>query len=115
MPVGGLVAAFDVKGVLHDLHSERDDAVTQQVLDQCRGLLVRKWVGSCGACGLDVEFLGHLHRERVVGDAEDRFGYSGFFRFLRLGGDGVWQDVGIYEGHLPAAFVKVLTGQFVPA
>ena len=33
IPIGCLVALFDVEGILHDLHGERDDAVTQPVLD----------------------------------------------------------------------------------
>jgi len=75
VPVGSLVAAFDVEGVLQDLHGERDDAVAQPVLDQRGGLLVREWIGARGACRLDVEFLEHLHREREVGVAQDRFGF----------------------------------------
>jgi hypothetical protein len=34
----------------------------------------------------------------------------GFFRLLRLGGDGIEEDVGIDEGHLAPPFVEVVTG-----
>ena len=110
IPEGGRLSLLDIEGMQHDLRGDRDNTVAQPVLNQCRGFLVRQWVRACGAGGLNIKFLKHLNREREVWVAQDRFSRSCFSRLLRVGGDGVEEDVGIDKGHLAAAFVEVFPG-----
>ncbi len=57
IPIRGLIAFFDVEGILHDLHGEWNDSVTQPELNESGGFLVGQGIRAGWTGGLNVKFL----------------------------------------------------------
>jgi len=79
IPVGCLVAVFDVKGVLDGLHGERDDVETEPVANEGGGILVRIRQGTGGTGGLNIELLQHLDGQNKLVPLEDFPGDESLF------------------------------------